>query len=206
VTKKPPPPPPIIAVPPDTTLNGAYIEVKKEEPVAVTSMKSPVITDYTPRPHSEGVLRFLLLAMGVGFLVMTVGLIRLDYRITGIEKKLTFAGLNREPLHSELPGTATSSPASDSPTERVLPKETTANDKLILGDNPVTKTHPLLPVPATQATQRVKSGRNLKTSGKDAAKGKSGNNRRRSAKKALAPQTEAVNPNTAPANKTKIEP
>jgi proteasome lid subunit RPN8/RPN11 len=198
-------PPPKKIAQPDITFISPRVEENKEEAIAAIKFIAPAVAVRTPRPRSEGVLRYLPLALGLGLLGMAISLIRLDYRIAGVEKKMALVEIDKERVSSAPPETTTSPLPSNSPAERVPLKETTVNDNLILGDNPVTKTHPLLPAPATTPTRRVKSGRNLKTSGKDAARVKSayGNNRPRPAKKATISQTETVKPESALANKLK---
>jgi proteasome lid subunit RPN8/RPN11 len=196
----PPPPPPTIAVQAETALISPHVEEHKEKPVATTNSVAPAVATRLLRLRSEGVQRFLLLAFGIGLLAMVVSLVRLNYRIAEVEKKLALVKLDKEHAPSVPPETTTLPLTSNSSAERVPPKETTTNDQLILSDNPVTKTHPLLPVPATQTTRRVKSGRNLKVSGKK-VQADSGNDPQRSAKKATVSQPKAAKPESAPANK-----
>lgn len=205
VLSESPPPLPIRTIQPATTSLIPHVVENREEPLAATNLKAPIVASHTPRPRSKGAQNFHVLAVGIVLLVMAISLIHLDYGIAGLEKKLAFVDLYKERASSARPETSTSPLPQNSPSERAPFKETTTDNKLISGDEPVTKTHPLLPVPATPQT---KSKRNLKTSGKDATKIKSasGNDRRQRAKKAAVSQPETAKPESPPANQPKSNP
>lgn len=159
-----------------------------EEIAHLSDFVVPTVAISTPHARAEGVLRFLHLALALILLGMTINLIRLDYRMAEVEKKLAFVESGRGRDSPAPPQTALSPLPSNSTTERIAVKEATANDKFILGDNPIIKSHPLLPTPTIRP---VRSGRNLKLSGKDATRLKTafGSDRLRRTKKTANSQS-----------------
>jgi proteasome lid subunit RPN8/RPN11 len=197
-------------VQPDTALMSPPVEEHKPEAVAATQPVATSWTAHTPKPVTEGMLRFLPLALIIGLLGTALTLIWFQSRIAGVERSLARARLNKEGTTSAPPPVAAPTPLpSSSLEERTPPKEATTNDRLIAGDNPVTKANPLLPGAVTPPKRHAKSRKNLKTPAKDASRLKSasgGDQPGSTKRKEASSPTKTQKPDPAPDNKPKSQP
>ena len=186
---------------PDAPVISSAVEEGKEEPIATVESAPTVVEARTKGLRSETALKLLSLMLTVAMLILAIGFNRLDSRVAAVEKRLTSAELYKERTSSAPPKTTTEPPSASLAAQGVPPNET-ANSRLIVGENPATKIHPLLPSKANAPPRRPKPERRLNSSEKDGAKKRAANSQSKTVKTENAPENKLKSTPDGAANKS----
>lgn len=152
------------------TVISPPVQEHEEGPRTVVNSAAPTVAVRTSTPRLKSALRLLPILLTIVMLCMAVNLFRLESKMDSVEKRLMVAELDQDRAPSGRPAHAAVSTPAGEVTESAQPKETTADDKLMLAESPVTKVHPLLPVTPAPLASRSKPGKHPKPSGKKEAK------------------------------------